>query len=271
MGLILINIFKVAYDFWKQTETTRTCGYTYKHSFYPCSVLKVEVSNHCASLATARLKASRISFKSEIIAIVHRPTMFTIPAHISMQCTITKDKKMRGDWSNFWTDKYKADAELLKNLNPRKATSLAVSFSWYKRLLPPPPCSSPSLYTQAKFPGSGSMPWFSPYLKKGDHRDCSQAANYLPISLTSSSICCKLLEHLVRTEITRHLDQHIIIFLNRCATWIPQWQSCEKQLILLQKWTKDIKWTPYSLISQKPFVKVPHQRLFLKLASMAAW
>ena len=38
--------------------------------------------------------------------------------------------------------------------------------------------------------------------------DCNLATNYHTVSL--SSICCKLLDHVMRTETTLHLDQHSI-------------------------------------------------------------
>ena len=53
-----------------------------------------------------------------------------------------------------------------------------------------------------------------PVFKK---EDCNFAQNYRPISLTS--ICCKLLEHIVRAEITCHLDLHNFITHAQHGFW----------------------------------------------------
>ena len=45
--------------------------------------------------------------------------------------------------------------------------------------------------------------YLSPVYKKGDERD---QANYRPISLTC--ILCKVMEHLIASNLTRHLDKH---------------------------------------------------------------
>ena len=46
----------------------------------------------------------------------------------------------------------------------------------------------------------------APISKKGDR---STAANYRPISLTS--VCSKILEHIIHSQIMRHLDIHQIL------------------------------------------------------------
>ena len=101
-------------------------------------------------------------------------------------------------------------SKLLQILNPRKAAcpyrdpcrfiqtvakelapSLTVLFQ--RSLLT---CEIPEIWMHALV---------QPVFKKGDR---SQAANYRPIFLTS--VCCKLLEHIVRLEFTARLDRNNI-------------------------------------------------------------
>ena len=63
------------------------------------------------------------------------------------------------------------------------------------------------------------------HLQKGRR---GEAANYRPISLTS--ICCKLLEHIVMSEITSHLNFNNII--TDAQHGFRKKPSCETQLIL---------------------------------------
>ena len=59
-----------------------------------------------------------------------------------------------------------------------------------------------------------------PIFKKGEK---FLASNYRPVSLTC--ICCKLLEHIVVSNILKHLDLHNILS-SRLSTWF----SCKKEL-----------------------------------------
>ena len=78
---------------------------------------------------------------------------------------------------------------------------------------------------QGKVPDDWKQTNVTPIFKKGDR---SSASNYRPISLTS--VCSKILEHIVHSQIMRHLDAHQILsdqqhgFRKKC--------SCESQLIL---------------------------------------
>ena len=100
--------------------------------------------------------------------------------------------------------------------------------------------------------------------KKGSK---SKAENYRPISLTC--ICCKVLEHIITSNIMSHLDKkHILLFHNQHG--FRSRVSCETQLI---QFTQDL----YDTLNQggqtdvivmdfsKAFDKVVHQRLLLKL------
>lgn len=77
---------------------------------------------------------------------------------------------------------------------------------------------------------SGSVPedWrnanVTPVFKKGEHYD---PANYRPVSLTS--VCCKLLEHIVVTSVMDHLDANKILCTQQHG--FRRGRSCETQLI----------------------------------------
>ena len=65
----------------------------------------------------------------------------------------------------------------------------------------------------------------SPIFKKGDRH---KPANYRPVSLTS--ICCKILKHIVHSHVITHLDGHHL--LNDTQHVFRKRRSCESQLIL---------------------------------------
>ena len=64
-----------------------------------------------------------------------------------------------------------------------------------------------------------------PIFKKGDR---SLASNYRPVSLTS--VCGKLLEHIVYSEVMNHLNLHDI--LSNAQHGFRSKRSCETQLLL---------------------------------------
>ena len=103
-----------------------------------------------------------------------------------------------------------------------------------------------------------------PIFKTGDRRE---AANYWPISLTS--ICCKLLEHIVRSEITSLLNFNNII--TDAQQGFHKKRSCKTQLILtVDDLASEIDKGQADMILlelSKAFDRVPHQRLLLKLRS----
>ena len=102
-----------------------------------------------------------------------------------------------------------------------------------------------------------------PIFKKGDkHR----AENYRPISLTS--IVCKTAEHIIHSQIIRHLDSHNLLTERQFG--FRKRRSCESQLLLTvhdlatglrDKQQKDAILLDFS----KAFDRVPHERLLLKL------
>ena len=71
-----------------------------------------------------------------------------------------------------------------------------------------------------------------PLLKKGDR---SLACNYRPVSLTC--VPCKLLEHIVCSNIMAHLEEHKLLSDRQHA--FRKRHSCETQLItVINDWVK---------------------------------
>ena len=79
---------------------------------------------------------------------------------------------------------------------------------------------------------SGTIPndWHnanvSPLFKKGERY---KAANYRPVSLTS--ICSKLMEHVIASQLTGHLNTNNILYDLQHGFWDKR--SCETQLLAL--------------------------------------
>ena len=78
---------------------------------------------------------------------------------------------------------------------------------------------------KGKAPDDWKQAKVAPIFKKGG---CSTAANYRPISLTS--VCSKILEHIIHSQIMRHLDIHQI--LSDQQHGFRKKRSCGSQLIL---------------------------------------
>ena len=92
------------------------------------------------------------------------------------------------------------------------------------------------------------------------------AANYRPVSLTS--VVCKVMEHIVCSNIMRHCDRHHI--LTDAQHGFRKRRSCETQLVItLQDLARTIDnrgQTDVILLDfSKAFDKVPHQRLLHKI------
>ena len=117
---------------------------------------------------------------------------------------------------------------------------------------------------------TGSVPYdwrtanISAIYKKGDK---SKAANYRPVSLTS--VTCKILEHIIFTNIMKHLqEQNILVHFQH---GFRSGHSCESQLVITvddlaktidEKGQSDLLILDFS----KAFDTVPHQRLLHKLS-----
>ena len=105
----------------------------------------------------------------------------------------------------------------------------------------------------------------TPLFKKGE---CCKAENYQPVSLTS--ICSKLLEHVIASQLMGHLNLHNTLyslqhgFRDKC--------SCETQLLaLVQELASGVdsnKQTDMAILDfSKAFDKVSHSCLLYKLKS----
>ena len=99
--------------------------------------------------------------------------------------------------------------------------------------------------------------------KKGEKY---KASNYRPVSLTS--LCCKIREHIVTSNVLKHLDEHEI--LTDYQHGFRARRSCETQLItlsheLIQGLGKKHQHDLIILDFSKAFDRVPHERLLKKL------
>ena len=99
--------------------------------------------------------------------------------------------------------------------------------------------------------------------KKGDK---STPANYRPVSLTC--ILCKLMEHVVYSQMGSHLDNHDILHQNQHG--FRKGLSCETQLVgTIQDWASSINskgQTDVILLDfSKAFDKVSHRKLLHKI------
>ena len=108
----------------------------------------------------------------------------------------------------------------------------------------------------------------APIFKKGEKYD---AANYRPVSLTC--ICCKTLEHIILSNINKHLAFESI--LADCRHGFRSQRSCETQLFqffhdlvsnLDRALNRNHRQTDVIIMDfAKAFDKVPHRRLWYKL------
>ena len=112
-------------------------------------------------------------------------------------------------------------------------------------------------------PSDWSKSCISAVFKKKNKSDPS---NCRPISLTS--ICCKVMEHIVLSHMAKHLSSNNILIDEQHG--FRQQFSCETQLIsAIHNWAKLINicsQTDVVLLDfSKAFDSVPHQRLLMKL------
>ena len=116
---------------------------------------------------------------------------------------------------------------------------------------------------------TGSIPdvWktanVSAMFKKGEK---FKASNYRPVSLTC--ISCKMFEHIIVSNIMRHLDKHKL--LTDCQHGFRRRRSCETQLLtladeLIKGLDKGRQLDLAILDFSKAFDRVPHERLLKKL------
>ena len=104
-----------------------------------------------------------------------------------------------------------------------------------------------------------------PLFKKGDR---SLACKYRPVSLTC--VACKLLEHIVRSNIMAHLDEHKLLTDKQHA--FRKWHSCDIQLTTaINDWAKILdnqgQVDTFILAFEKAFDTPLHELLKSKLFS----
>ena len=158
-------------------------------------------------------------------------------------------------------------ARLLHGLNPNKATGpdgipARILQLAANELAPAPQIIFQKSLDTGKLPLSLSQANIAPIFKKGNR---SLAANYRPIYLTS--ICCKILEHIIFTNVMNHLDCYSVLTDRQHG--FRSKHSTESQLIittqdLAQSLNNKLQVDMIILDFSKAFDTVPHNRLLNK-------
>ena len=117
--------------------------------------------------------------------------------------------------------------------------------------------------TSGILPSDWKIANVTPIYNKGDKYT---ASNYRPVSLTS--VCCKLLEHIVCRHILQHLEKYKI--LSDLQHGFRSGHSCESQLIItmsdiFEAFNDKHQVDMIILDFSKAFDTVPHQKLLHKL------
>ena len=158
----------------------------------------------------------------------------------------------------------------LKNLNENKATGpdelpYRVLKETAEQIAPIITHIFQQSYNTSKLPNDWLQALVTPIHKKSLK---SNPANYRPISLTC--ILCKVMEHIIVSNIWKHLHKHGIIL--HFQHGFQSGLSCESQLIeTVHDWMTalDNKTQIDAILLDfaKAFDKVPHKRLLSKLTS----
>ena len=157
--------------------------------------------------------------------------------------------------------------KLLAGLNPHKATGPDEIPTRILKEAAAELSPAVTLLFQASLQQNTPSDWLKanvvPAFKKGDR---IKAENYRPISLTS--VLCKLLEHIIRSNIMTHFDTHNILSDTRHG--FRKHTSTETQIIgtihdLAQTLEEGGQMYCTLLDFSKAFDKVPHRRLLHKL------
>ena len=160
-------------------------------------------------------------------------------------------------------------AKLLRNLNPHKAAGPDSIPTQVLKIASDQIAPVLTRIFQSSY-DTGTVPcdWrdanIVPIYKKGDKQ---LASNYRPVSLTS--ISCKVIEHVVHSNIMDHFQKHSILCDEQHG--FRKRRSCESQLIttiqgIASKLRSGRDQVDVILLDfAKAFDKVPHQRLLYKL------
>ena len=193
------------------------------------------------------------------------------PMSLKMICDDYLTKNSRGDGNLIMPDfdvSITGVKSLLDKLKPHKAR---VPDQLRPRVLKELSCQiSPALthifnasLEQGRLPKIWKSANIVPIFKKGDR---AEAVNYRPISLTC--ICCKLLEHVIRSQLMKHLNSHRI--LHNLQHGFREERCYETQLLALshEKLLSMQNGNQNELIVMdfsKAFDNVAHNRLLYKL------
>ena len=158
--------------------------------------------------------------------------------------------------------------KLLLKINPRKACGPdMISARILKDLAVELAPLLTAIYQKSFDCGEVPEDWRSanitPVFKKGDR---FKASNYRPVSLTSP--CCKIQEHIITSNILKHLEDNSILTDCQHGFWARR--SCETQLLTLVHELADSidrgkQMDLVILDFSKAFDRVPHQRLLAKI------
>ena len=158
--------------------------------------------------------------------------------------------------------------KLLQHLNPHKATgpdevSARLLKETTQQVAPALTLLFQASLDQGTIPEEWKAANITPLFKKGDR---SAAVNYRPVSLTS--VCSKVMEHIVHSQIITHMDEHGL--LTDSQHGFRKRRSTETQLILsindlAQSLDVGEQVDCILLDFSKAFDKVPHNRLLMKL------
>ena len=161
--------------------------------------------------------------------------------------------------------------KLLKNLKTSKAMGPDNIHPWVLRELATDLAPMIShLFQHSITTGEVPKDWkkanVCPIFKKNDS---SLPSNYRPVSLTC--ICCKLLEHIISSNLMKHYDMHNILSSKQHA--FRKNHSCDTQLVsVLDDWAsaldKNKQVDVFILDFEKAFDTVPHELLKAKLFSL---
>ena len=189
--------------------------------------------------------------------------------------TFTKDQfatrcKMEGEFPPMKDITFSQNGvmKLLGNLNPHKAMGPdnippMILKECATELAPAVTAIFQTSYTTGDIPEDWRTALVTPIYKKGEKY---QAINYRPISLTS--VCCKIMEHIVTSQIMSHAEEHQILYPLQHG--FRRGASCETQLVdfvdeVTQKLDSGHQTDCLIMDFSKAFDKVNHSLLTHKL------
>ena len=118
--------------------------------------------------------------------------------------------------------------------------------------------------TEGNLPSQWKEAHVKPLFKKGKR---AHPANYRPVSLTS--LCCKLLERIIKVDITKHLVEKLGLITDDQHGFREGRSCCTQLLQIMEKWTEMYDhgkaWDCIYLDFAKAFDSVPRKRLLNKL------